>query len=278
MCPSGRFRTCSAWRWSTDWRPAGRREAPATPDTGGTVLHTSTKRRPGRWAVFLAVSILGLLTASSAYAYVASQSFTCPLCGTHFKGPVVVSEYVGGLRLDLKPVGSDAAPHPLPVCPRDHFVLYKDDLTKAEVAKMRALVGTTGYRAAVKEGSAYVLLARILEERKAEPGAVAFALLKASWEVEGDSLKWRRCATASLEWYEKVLATRPSSAPIDAANVVRVELLRRLGRFDLAQGAADSLLARQPQPDAPLPQILEYERRLILSADRDPHEIPRGDE
>lgn len=230
-----------------------------------------------RCASILAIAAVCLLPARALRAYVVSQPFTCPLCGTRSMGPVVVSELRLGMGLDLEPVGSDASPHPLPVCPKDHFVLYKKGFTKDEVARMRVLVRTADYRAAIKEGSTYLLLAKIREHEQAKPDEIAFHLLKASWEVEGDSVKWQRCAEACLTWYEKVLSSRPRTAPVDAADLLWVELPRRLGRFDTAQRNLDSLFARLSQPDSLMRYVLEYERKLILEADRFPHEIQRQD-
>jgi hypothetical protein len=70
----------------------------------------------------------------------------------------------------------------------------------------------------------------------------------------------------------------PDGSHRRSRRVLRVELSRRLGRFDSALRNMDSLFARPSQPDTLLRQILDYERQLILDADRSPREIPHEDQ
>jgi hypothetical protein len=182
------------------------------------------------------------------------------------------------MRLDLKPVGSDAAPHPRPVCPKSHFVLYQGSSRRMKSPGCACSSGPRTTAPQSRRAAHTVLLAKIREYEQAKPAELAFHLLKALWEVQSDLVEWRRCAEASLICYEKALASRPQAAPIDATDVLQAELSRRLSRFDSAQRNLDSLFARPCQPDTLLRQILEYERKVVLEADRFPHEIPRADQ
>jgi hypothetical protein len=51
-----------------------------------------------------------------------------------------------GKRLDLRAIGPTASPWSLPVCPKDHFVLFKQKFSPEELADLRSFVNSEPYQ------------------------------------------------------------------------------------------------------------------------------------
>lgn len=72
----------------------------------------------------IALTLAALLSATTVNALTIHEADrTCPLCKTEFKAHLAGSGTQFGMRLDLKPLGAIAAPWPVAVCPKCHFVL-----------------------------------------------------------------------------------------------------------------------------------------------------------
>ena len=81
------------------------------------------------------------LNMSIAYAHTwGTKEVVCPLGGEKFQTTVDMSGTRFGMQLDLKPLGPIAAPWRLPVCPGNHFVVYKDteDFTDDEIRHLES--------------------------------------------------------------------------------------------------------------------------------------------
>ena len=78
-------------------------------------------------AAMTTIMLMAGTQATAATIYEAEK--TCPLCTTEFKAHLAGSGTQFGMRLDLKPLGAIAAPWPVAVCPKCHFVLLGDDLS-----------------------------------------------------------------------------------------------------------------------------------------------------
>lgn len=63
----------------------------------------------------------------------------CPLDGTKFKAVLDFSGTRFGMQLDMKPLGPTLAPWRIPVCPTDHFAIYKD---ANEFTEERLMIGS----------------------------------------------------------------------------------------------------------------------------------------
>src|SRR5688572_10053646 len=103
---------------------------------------------------------------------------TCPLDGTKFTATVDFSGTSFGRQLDLRPVGPTPAPWAIPVCPKDHFPLFKREFSAAEIAALKAFVKTPEYQALSRETS-YYLTAKVMQHLEAPALDVAHTLLKA---------------------------------------------------------------------------------------------------
>jgi hypothetical protein len=201
----------------------------------------------------------------------------CPLDGTKFKAMEDMSGTSFGKRLDLRQIGPTASPWSLPVCPKDHFVLFQEKFSPAEIADLRTFVNGQDYQAVATTHSSYFLLARIFEHLKKEPGIIAFTYLQASWQVEGDAAQYKEYAQQGLQVYKEVLAAQKDHGEEwKTAELLSGELERRLGRFDDAKTRFTALKQQPEFRDGLWKSIVDYQLQLIELHDSKPHELPRA--
>src|SRR5438046_8528906 len=74
------------------------------------------------------------------------RAMTCPVGGESFDYQQPVSSAALGMRPDGKPYGTASAPAPLPECPGNGLVLYKD-YTADEAKTLGPLVAADDYQA-----------------------------------------------------------------------------------------------------------------------------------
>ncbi len=177
----------------------------------------------------------------TAYAEVPSrEEMVCPIGGQSFvyMGYAVYSTY--GQRLDGKPFGSTEFPLRIPVCPNG-FVVYRSDLSEAEVAALARYIETPEF-AAMAERSTYYRASR-LARAAGDPAALqAWLMLSASWQVDTDAARFAEYQGEFLALAEQALAQLPRTSPewwalhFRAANAER-----QLGRFDAASARLSGL-------------------------------------
>ena len=209
------------------------------------------------------------------------KQVTCPICGHKFTAIVDVSGTMFGRRLDLRPVGPYPAPWMIPVCPRDHFVMYKGRFSPAEIARLKPLVLSPQYQALAKDGApSYYLLSRIFKFLGKSNPVIAYTLLKATWQVEGQRAKWTKYANETLVLYDKIYNNRtPKDARWRVAALLSGEFQRRLGRFDDAKTRFIALKQMDGQPKFQtgiLAKIIGFQLELIGKRDSKPHRVPRS--
>src|SRR5262249_13405404 len=123
----------------------------------------------------------------------------------------------------------------------------------------------------------YYRLARMFERLKRPHAEVAFAYLKASWQVEDDKKRSRQYLSSCLEAYEKFLKTKPKqSERTQTAQFLKGELLRQLGKFDDASKHFQEIQKLAEFKKAPFPKLIELELKLIGKKDDKPRVIPAG--
>lgn len=205
---------------------------------------------------------------------------TCPLCGHHFTAIVDVSGTMFGRRLDLKPIGPYPAPWMIPVCPQCHLVIYSRRIPAADLARIKTLVKTPGYRALAKDSPSYYLLSRIFRHLNRDALLVAHTLLKASWQVEHQAKKWRQYTAEAVTWFDKGMAKRsPRESRWQVAALVAGDLERRLGRLAAAKARFERLKGLKDVPKfqtGVLAKIIDYQVELIAKGDSRPHPIPKS--
>ena len=106
--------------------------------------------------------LLALFLACAAPWAVADQvNLTCPIDGKSFAYETPPKEPLRGRDLDMRPVASYRTPWPLPQCPENGFVLYKnDDFSAEELAKLRPFVASEEYRALLRAHTRDYIAAR----------------------------------------------------------------------------------------------------------------------
>lgn len=226
------------------------------------------------------IFILGLTVSLAQARRPMPVKVTCPLCGHHFTAIVDVSGTMFGRRLDLKPIGPYPAPWMIPVCPKCHLVIYSRKITAADLARIKTLVKTDGYKALAKDSPTYYLLSRIFRHLNRDALLVAHTLLKATWQVEHQAKKWRQYAAEAVTWFDKGLAKRsPREGRWQVAVMIAGDLERRLGRLAAAKARFEKLRGMKDVPKFQtgiLAKIIGYQLELIAKGDTRPHPIPKS--
>jgi hypothetical protein len=222
-------------------------------------------------AVMLLVVSFGEALAST----VEFLPFTCPLDSTTFEARIQSSYFLSGQMLDLEPLGAIIAPSPLPVCPRDHFVIYADSIPAAELAVLKPFVLSPEFQDQANNNSPYFLLATMFERLDAEPSTIGYMYLQASWEVAGDPGKHREYIKKSLA----ALLSADAGQGLEEGDslgleILRAELERQLGAFPQAHARLQRVLAAR-EPPGDLARIAQYEIDLIAQQDSLRHERPK---
>jgi len=237
------------------------------------------------WGLGLASLLAGAMTAGVSAHTLMQKAQVCPLDGTKWTATLDGSGTSFGQQLDLKPIGPTPAPWRLAVCPTDHFVMFQESFTPAELTTLRALISSPEYQSLAKDHSEYFLLGRIFEHIGKPQFVIALAYVKASWQVDSDPVRYAEYAGAALRHYEAGLA-KPETADAKAseaerqslrlnAELIAGELERRLGKFDAAR-TRFTRIESSPQPKEEIHRtIIAQQLRLIATADSRPHRVER---
>jgi hypothetical protein len=164
---------------------------------------------------------------------------TCPIGGEQFSYGGTGSYSTWGARPDGKPYGSWTFPMPLPECPGNGLVLYKD-FDAAELARLGPLIESERYRALRAGGETpYYRAYWLMRELGATPADSLFLLYQATWEPEiGSPLRNRYLD--ELAQAIAAIGGEPTDTNLLAMRGRWINALRELGRFD----EAAALLAR----------------------------------
>lgn len=178
-------------------------------------------------------------------------TMVCPLGGKKYKGWTTSHYSTFGARPDGKPYGSWVFPLPLPECPDNGLVAYRE-FDNAALAMLEPLVATAEYQAMIKEDSSYYR-AQWLASRlgEGEEGAL-WMLLRATWQAKDGfndpDLPFKPSAKKAIQ-YQEEFVTRVLARPISTRvedQLLRVRAanaLRELGRFNDAESVLSSVLS-----------------------------------
>ena len=126
----------------------------------------------GLWVLFLALP-------AGAYTVVEVEK-TCPICGTVFTTTMGASGTQFGVRLDGKPLGATGAPWPVAVCPKDHFVFFKEGFAPEEIKRLKPYIQSAAYQKETRGNTSYFLMARIFQFLDEPPQKIAHTFFKLS--------------------------------------------------------------------------------------------------
>lgn len=238
----------------------------------------------GRWmravrgTAVLTLFAAGLLSAGPAPALTfAEQEFVCPIGGEAFKARVVASQTRFGQRLDLRPIGALAAPVPLPVCPGNGFVMFKQDFTEDEIAKLRPIVMSGEYRTARARHNDQYMVAYMLERTGAPVYSIGHAYLRASWQAENAKADAARLAlyrSLALRNFEAHLKdTKERDANWWTAAILTAEMERMLGRFEQAVARISALPMDELKAGSAQAAALEQIKTLAQEKKQQPEKL-----
>jgi hypothetical protein len=203
---------------------------------------------------------------------------TCPIGGEKFSARMVGSGTAFGQYLDRRQFGATASPWPLAKCPKNGFVIFRDDFTAGEIAQLTAIVASADYRALQARETNYHVAAWLLRRLGAAPAEVFAFQLAATWEASDDERhdRYDRYAAEALATLEQVLAMpgAPVEDALDKAQLA-AELERRLGRFDAAHRRLSALLPHVR--GSGLEPLVIQELQLVDARDRAPHRVGPDD-
>lgn len=206
------------------------------------------------------LSLLALIPTASDAAPTIARTMTCPIGGEKFIYRQPVSSAALGMRPDGKPYGTAAAPAPLPECPQNGLVLYKD-YTDDEVKTLEPLIASEDYQALRKTDTQYYRAYWLMRQMGVGPEDYLWALLQASWEAQGKPELRARYLAELAEQSAKVPAN-PTDMDWIGMEGRAINALRELGRFDEAEARLEKVpLAGLdvPVPEGPVasPKAIE---------------------
>jgi tetratricopeptide (TPR) repeat protein len=225
--------------------------------------------------------LLLLLASPGAYAQeipastegrtIIEREIACPVCGTQFYTKLNAGSASYDQRLDLKPVGDVNGPWLLPECPKCGFVIFKAGLTKAELARCKAAVALDDYKKAIKRSS-YYRAGLLYEQLEKPPFSVAMNFLKASWQEEPDPVFLKEDQELALRYFsDAVKAAKAQNEDLQNAQLMRGELMRRLGKFGPAKEHFRALLGQPGFKKNFLGDIAAFQVKLCEKEDAQPH-------
>ncbi len=187
------------------------------------------------WAVLCTIGLAPPLNAGIPF----EENLVCPIGGEEFVYVSTASHTTYGERPDGKPYGSWIFPMPMPECPTNKLVLYRN-FEAAEIATLTELIESADYRSLHGE-TTYYRASWLSARLDPEPGlAPVVLLLQASWQAdEQPAVKSR---------YQREFATMAETISIDAEQPSTMFLRyrvanawRELGEFEAATAALDTI-------------------------------------
>ncbi|MFT4254124.1 MAG: hypothetical protein QM608_16775, partial [Caulobacter sp.] len=176
----------------------------------------------------------------------------CAVGGESFTHVGTASYSTWGRRPDGKPYGSWEFPMPIPTCPGNGLVMYRE-FSAPEIKRLETLIASDEYRRLAREDASYYRAAWLETALKGWEDPL-WLLIQASWQADGKpELKAR---------YQREFAERAEAAPARPDDLEWWSLLgqaansrRELGQFDaakadLARLEIDKRLAALPPPPA----------------------------
>jgi hypothetical protein len=197
------------------------------------------------------LALLAAAPAAPAAPVAGPRPMTCPVGGGSFVYRPAPPAAVSGERPDGKPYTNAIVPPPLPECPANGLVLYKD-YDSDEVAKLEPLVASDAYQALRKDDVQYYRAYWLMKAMGLGPEDYLWVLLQASWQAD-DRPELRARYLAELADASAKVPPRPDDINWIGMEGRAVNALRELGKFDEAQARLAKVPLKGLDVAAPAP-------------------------
>ena len=212
--------------------------------------------------------IFAVLLGAWACAYAADdteEDFICPVDGIAFTQKLPAAGTAQGYMLDMQPFGDVKAPAPMPACPRNGFVIYKDTFSAQEIEKIIPLLDTPAYKQAPTPYRAYLMMQKVGEPLESQ----LRKLQEASWNGP-DSYREQ-----ALRLLGPILAQDKLTDKARLHHLLfKAELERRLGRFAQAQQTLQNAESLKPGSLKFYSGIIQCQRTLMQQNNRKTAPMP----
>ena len=207
-------------------------------------------------ATIAALAAIGPLFPTPAWAgtpYV--KEMTCPVGGKTFSHTATGSYSTWGSRPDGKPYGSWIFPMPIPECPTNRLVMFRD-FEEEEIGELTALIESDEYRALYGETTYY--RAQWLADRLTDETPKPWLLMRAVWQTD-EAVDKRPDYLAEFADRAGALPLEPTDFDLVYLRFLTANAYRELSRFDEALATLDTIpLASLPQDDDEWSWLVEH--------------------
>lgn len=174
------------------------------------------------------------------------KEMTCPVGGEAFSHTATGSYSTWGSRPDGKPYGSWIFPMPIPECPTNRLVMFRD-FEEEEIGELTALIESDEYRALHGETTYY--RAQWLADRLTNETPKPWLLMRAVWQTD-EAAEKRPAYLAKFADRAGALPLEPADFDLVYLRFLTANAYRELSRFDEALATLDNIpLASLPQDD-----------------------------
>jgi len=166
----------------------------------------------------------------------------CPIGGKTFTYIGTATSSQWGSRPDGKPYGSWTFPTPLPVCPENGLVVYRE-FSRKDIRKLKPLVELPVYQAARKQDTPYYLAHWLMMQLDEPIDQRLWMLQQASWESD---FHFERKRAYQGEYVRRAREYARPEVPQEELTWFAIQLraanaLRELEKFDEAERWLDAL-------------------------------------
>ena len=197
-----------------------------------------------------------------SFAHAANETeedFICPAGGKAFTQILPDTGKAMGYMLDMQPYGAVVSPLPLPICPDNGFVIYKDKFSAAEVNALLPLLEDSGFQKQPVHYRAFLMMQHLQEPL---PRQLRMPQ-EASWNGP-DSYRQQALALLEQILRDDKLSVR---ARLDYL-LLKAEFERRIGQFDQASATLQTAETLKPASLAFFAGIIQCQRNLIHTKNR----------
>jgi hypothetical protein len=211
-----------------------------------------------------------IIIAINIFAHTGGNvEYTCPICDTKFETYTQFSYTTFGQNLDFRRYGLAIIPPPIPKCPNCNFVFSNDLFTGEEIIKIKTELEKNNLF--IKEPNMpNYYLAREAEILNRGLEDIIWWFLSGVWENK-DKTQRNRLINVTIEYINKLKETDES---YNTYNLVKLDLLRRLGRFEDAMKLIETIKKNDVFYEGFIIKIIDLQIELIENKNQEEHPLP----